>query len=94
MGATTTVTRFLIIFVVLALTSCTTSGVTYDVDVPNPPEVKMRDVKWEVVNIDSSKGVDTYMCLDPHSYTNMSLNVRDLELYMIYQNKILKFKKR
>lgn len=76
------------------ITACSTSNISYDIDVPKAPAVKMRDVTWEVINVESDNDIKSYMCLDPHSYSNMSMNVQDLKLYMIYQNKILKLKER
>lgn len=86
------VNKFL--FITMFITACTTSNISYDIDVPKAPAVKMRDVTWEVINVESDNGIKSYMCLDPHSYSNMSMNVQDLKLYMIYQNKILRLKER
>ena len=59
------------------------------VDVAKAPKVVMRDVKWEVIH-DNDK---TSICLDPHSYSNMVLNMEDLKLYIIYQNKVIRILK-
>ena len=65
----------------------TTSSIQ-NLDLPDPPELKMRDIKWEIYFKD-----DTKMCLSPQAYSNLSLNMQDLKLYMIYQNKIIKIYK-
>lgn len=76
------------------LTGCVSTSnvdVTPYIELPPPPKVKMRDVTWNVINV--NENADTYMCLDPHNYSNMSLNMNDIKLFMIYQTKMIKIMK-
>lgn len=75
-------------FLALCLVVCGCSARSSEnvpVDVSKAPKVVMRDVKWDVINRDGK----TSICLDPHSYSNMTLNMEDLKLYIIYQNKVI-----
>lgn len=77
------------ILMCLLLTSCVTRTLETSFDLPNAPELKMRDVKWEVYLVDDNSKI----CLSPQAYSNLSLNMQDLKVYMIYQNKIIKIYK-
>lgn len=77
------------ILMCLLLTSCVTRTIETSFDLPNAPELKMRDVKWEVYLVDDNSKI----CLSPQAYSNLSLNMQDLKVYMIYQNKIIKIYK-
>lgn len=77
------------ILMCLLLTSCVTRTLETNFDLPNAPELKMRDVKWEVYLVDDNSKI----CLSPQAYSNLSLNMQDLKVYMIYQNKIIKIYK-
>ena len=77
------------ILMCLLLTSCVTRTLETSFDLPDAPEVKMRDVKWEVYLVDDNSKI----CLSPQAYSNLSLNMQDLKVYMIYQNKIIKIYK-
>ena len=72
------------ILMCLLLTSCVTRTLETSFDLPDAPELKMRDVKWEVYLVDDNSKI----CLSPQAYSNLSLNMQDLKVYMIYQNKI------
>lgn len=58
-------------------------------DLPNPPELKMRIVEWKILSDDKN----AYMCLTPESYSNLALNMQDLKVFIQYQNKIIKIYK-
>lgn len=77
------------ILMCLLLTSCVTRTIETSFDLPDAPELKMRDVKWEVYLVDDNSKI----CLSPQAYSNLSLNMQDLKVYMIYQNKIIKIYK-
>lgn len=77
------------ILMCLLLTSCVTRTLETSFDLPDAPELKMRDVKWEVYLVDDNSKI----CLSPQAYSNLSLNMQDLKVYMIYQNKIIKIYK-
>lgn len=77
------------ILMCLLLTSCVTRTLETSFDLPNAPELKMRGVKWEVYLVDDNSKI----CLSPQAYSNLSLNMQDLKVYMIYQNKIIKIYK-
>lgn len=49
---------------------------------PDPPEVKMRQINWEVQ--------DSKICLSPEAYSNLSLNTEDIKAFVVYQNKLIK----
>ena len=55
-------------------------------DLPNPPDLKMRIVEWKILSDEES----AYMCLTPENYSNLSLNMNDLKVFIIYQNKLIK----
>ena len=77
------------ILMCLLLTSCVTRTLETSFDLPDAPELKMRDVKWEVYLVDDNSKI----CLSPQAYSNLSLNMQDLKVYMIYQHKIIKIYK-
>lgn len=54
-------------------------------ELPEPPEVKMRTVNWEVH--------DSKICLSPEAYSNLSLNTEDIKAFIVYQNKTIKMYK-
>lgn len=83
------------ISILFMLCGCVRTHYTDDIVVPKPPELHMRDVQWEVISVKTiNTDSKSYMCLDSHNYTNLSLNVQDLKLYMIYQNKVIELKGR
>lgn len=72
------------------LTGCIqTQHVLNELQLPDPPELKMRDIKWDVYYIDNQ----TKMCLSPQYYSNLSLNMQDVQVFMVYQNKIIRIYK-
>jgi len=79
----------LMCLICITITSCVTRTLETSFDLPDAPELKMRDVKWEVYLVDDNSKI----CLSPQAYSNLSLNMQDLKVYMIYQNKIIKIYK-
>lgn len=74
---------------IICLCGCVQTQRIEDFELPNAPELKMREVKWEVLFKDN----ETKMCLSPQYYSNLSLNTQDIQVFMIYQNKIIKIYK-
>ena len=77
----------ILIIIMVFLCACQTNTVT--LDLPDPPEIKMRTVEWYTMTDDKN----AYMCLTPESYSNLALNMQDLKVFIIYQNKIIKIYK-
>lgn len=77
-----------IMFAFLLLQGCVTTGNEVFDDskfqVLPKPEIKMREVTWKVIQSDDN----SYICVDPHNYSNLSLNVKDIMMLIEYQNKI------
>lgn len=73
---------------ILFLSGCNATVVQSErlpLGLPDPPEVKMRPVNWEVQ--------DTKICLSPEAYSNLSLNTEDIKAFVVYQNKTIKMYK-
>lgn len=83
------VRKLLISLLSIILTSCVSTPKVEELNLPNPPELKMRDVKWDVYYIDNQ----TKMCLSPQYYSNLSLNMQDVQVFMVYQNKVIRIYK-
>ena len=77
---------FLLISMMLSSCSVKIHTDKLELNLPDPPVLKMRDVEWEVLYLNDT----TKMCLTPQGYSNLSLNAQDLKVYIIYQNKIVK----
>lgn len=73
----------------IIMAGCALTAKVDDLNLPNPPELKMRDVKWDVLYYDD----EAKMCLSPRYYSNLSMNMHDVQVYMVYQNKIIKIYK-
>ena len=69
----------------LLLCGCQVQNDVPNIDLPEPPELKMRSIEWNVNNGD--------ICLSPENYSNLSLNINDLKGFIIYQNKVIKIYK-
>lgn len=69
----------------LLLCGCQVQNDVPNIDLPEPPELKMRPIVWNVNNGD--------ICLSPENYSNLSLNINDLKGFIIYQNKVIKIYK-
>jgi hypothetical protein len=69
----------------LFLCGCQVQNESTQIDLPEPPELKMRPIEWNV------NGGD--ICLSPENYSNLSLNINDLKGFIIYQNKVIKIYK-
>lgn len=69
----------------LLLCGCQVQNGEPKIDLPDPPELKMRPIEWNVNNGD--------ICLSPENYSNLSLNINDLKGFIIYQNKVIKIYK-
>lgn len=69
----------------LFLCGCQIQNEEPKIDLPDPPELKMRPIEWNVNNSD--------ICLTPENYSNLSLNINDLKGFIIYQNKVIKIYK-
>lgn len=69
----------------LLLCGCQVQNEEPKIDLPDPPELKMRPIEWNANNGD--------ICLSPENYSNLSLNINDLKGFIIYQNKVIKIYK-
>lgn len=76
------------------LTSCSTSVITKPIeratlDVEVPPPLKLRQIDWKVLKVDSS----VYFTLTPKEFEDLSKNAEDVQnrLFLDY-NIILKYK--
>ena len=69
----------------LLLCGCQVQNEEPKIDLPDPPELKMRPIEWNVNDGD--------ICLSPENYSNLSLNINDLKGFIIYQNKVIKIYK-
>ena len=78
------------ILIGLLLSACQINNTEQaNLDLPDAPELKMRTVEWYTITDDKN----AYMCLTPENYSNLALNMQDLKVFIIYQNKIIKIYK-
>lgn len=85
--------KTLLLLLAIALTGCATNTQIKPVEIikyetrtvekprqilPVPDQIKMREVKWNVIQKDNKP----YFALDAKNYENLSLNLNDLRAFM------------